>query len=207
MTTDKKNVKEATSSKKCQVIIELIRIDKDGNRSEPTIVNGNSWTKQAAQNVQMFFRDTDITAVKDTGAVSRVIDHNNIPRFDIKNTGGSVGVGIVIGMGATAADRDNFEVEDVIGEGSGLDQMNYGATAVAVPIGVTNGYRLIAQRTMTNNSALSIDVRELCVICRTDDTINVERNFLILRDVLGADFPVAAGESVLVKYNFDFKIS
>lgn len=142
-------------------------------------------------------------ALKDTGAairdVNALVYENNLENgtegFDAPVSLSSWGA--LAGRDATAFSIDNFDLGLVITHGTGPNQMEYGASVLTE--GWDSGssfYWSIHTRTLDNNSAGSITVWEIGLVCN-DAT---SQKFLIARDVIGGGQVVTTSDRLIIDY-------
>lgn len=108
--------------------------------------------------------------------------------------------GIVVGTGTTAESFDDFNVESIIAEGTGVGQMNY--TQMAVPTVSFSAPNLSVEwiRFINNNSAAQISVGEVVMFQLTTDFDGSPNQVLVSRDVLSSVLPVAATAQLKITY-------
>lgn len=107
--------------------------------------------------------------------------------------------GILVGVGDTAVDINDFELDDICAEGTGTDEVNYGNHSVVVPAddGSTYSYAGLT-RTIVNNSGSAITVAEIGLATSMDWDSATNRLFLLIREVLGAPVEVGDGLTLTV---------
>jgi len=71
--------------------------------------------------------------------------------------------GIVIGRGESENDFDDVQLVTKITEGTGLNQLNYGATTLTAPSHSSGEQEFKIHRVFTNNSAATITTREIAL--------------------------------------------
>lgn len=142
-------------------------------------------------------------ALKDTGATIQDVDEL-IYTGNLEN--GSEGYdapvslstwGALAGRGVTAFSIDDFEIELLITHGTGPNQMEYGASVLTE--GWNSGssyYWSIHTRTLDNNSAASITVWEIGLVCN-DAT---GQKYLISRDLIGGGQVVTTADRLIIDY-------
>ena len=149
----------------------------------------------------------------DTGSVQTLLDTGNTVRtgseiyaggralnfFDCNALSTDNSHGIQVGTGTTAVDINDYVLDTLIAEGGGTTQMNYGNHSVVIPAddGSTYSYAGIT-RTVVNNSGSQIDVAEIGLACNMDWDSATNRNFLLIREVLGAVVEVGNGLTLTV---------
>jgi len=134
-------------------------------------------------------------------SISVPVVHTPMPTL----AGGSdANYGIQIGRGDTAVTRDDFQLATLITEGTGVNQMNYGAMTVEAVNGTPpqSMFRLI--RVITNNSAATITVKEIGLVMgnRIDNSVTQTAYLMIARDVLTSPIDVPVGSTLTVRYIF-----
>jgi hypothetical protein len=121
---------------------------------------------------------------------------------------GNDAYGILVGTGASAVSRDDYQLGGKIANGSGNGQLSYGAMTVEDTDGTPpdTTFRLI--RTFTNNTSSSITVYEIGLVianCYQPPSSSLSPTtyyFLIARDVLSAPQSIPAGATLTVRYIF-----
>lgn len=111
-------------------------------------------------------------------------------------------MGLRVGLLDTAVLPIDWELASLISHGVALNQMNYGIQtyeAVTV-VGQTTSFRI--SRAFTNNSGLTITVKEIGAVMGLRDTGDVERWLLYLRDVLPSAVGVPDGSTFTLRYTF-----
>jgi hypothetical protein len=147
-----------------------------------------------------FAPDTgSVMTLTDTTNTARTGDEDNAPTtnmsltqlFDCNATSGDDSHGLLVGTGTTATDIDDYALDTVVAEGTGAGQMEYGNHSIVASThdGSTNSYAGIT-RTVANNSGGSIVVAEVGLVCNMDWDTTTNRNFLLLREVLGTTVTV-----------------
>lgn len=185
---------------------------------EQEIEEAHSWTKQAAQ-IWMsgfLFTPTLVASVLDTGNVSRTLEtpSNDNGQNWMRSTAaaGDATVGIVVGTGSSAVDRDDIAVSGAneatkIAHGSGAGQLDYKAVAYPdsnVALAITGGYRSRIQRQFENLSGGAITINEVALYVSNDLDGAGTAIFCVLRDLLTVSIPNT--ELKRVQYRLDFLI-
>ena len=111
--------------------------------------------------------------------------------------------GIQIGTGTTAPSITDTRLSQLITNGTGVGQMQYGGVNVTGPVtNTTNntGYITIT-RTFTNNSGASITVSEVGLVAYSG-TLGLASNqyYLIIHDLLPTPITVPNGSSLSISY-------
>ena len=111
--------------------------------------------------------------------------------------------GIQIGTGTTAPSITDTRLSQLITNGTGVGQMQYGGVNVTGPVtNTTNntGYITIT-RTFTNNSGASITVSEVGLVAYSG-TLGLASNqyYLIIYDLLPTPITVPNGSSLSISY-------
>jgi len=111
--------------------------------------------------------------------------------------------GIQIGTGTTAPSITDTRLSQLITNGTGVGQMQYGGVNVTGPVtNTTNntGYITIT-RTFTNNSGASITVSEVGLVAWSGPKSNETNQFyLIIHDLLPTPITVPNGSSLSISY-------
>jgi hypothetical protein len=82
--------------------------------------------------------------------------------FRAANTAaGNLTYGIICGLSNQAIDKTDYAMVNPIAEGTGVDQLNYGAMPQITPVDTVDGAVADLTRTVTNNSASAIDIEEV----------------------------------------------
>ena len=117
--------------------------------------------------------------INDTSGFTATVSkqHNN---FEMIASSGSVSRGIVVGTGTTPVAIDDYALESQIAEGTGVDEMNHLTCTVATSIVAAPSCSFVVSRSIVNNSAAEITVREAAIY-----TYSGIYNFCLIRDVFG----------------------
>jgi len=111
--------------------------------------------------------------------------------------------GIQIGTGTTAPSITDTRLSQLITNGTGPGQMQYGGVNVTGPVtNTTNntGY-ITVTRTFTNNSGASITVSEVGLVAWSGPKSNETNQFyLIIHDLLPTPITVPNGSSLSISY-------
>jgi len=115
--------------------------------------------------------------------------------------------GIQIGTGTTAPSITDTRLSQLITNGTGVGQMQYGAVSVTGPVtNTTNntGYITIT-RTFTNNSGASITVSEVGLVAFSgryyaSNAVQSNQVYLIIHDLLPTPITVPNGSSLSISY-------
>lgn len=190
--------------------LEIEVFDKNGNSRYKEMQKVNSWTKQAAQIFEFMFKHTDGSGIKDTSGVNKSFDISGSQSLPLDLTKGDNDQGILVGTGATAADRDDFILETRIDNGSSTGQLDYGTmVAYQGALGTSTGFTVLVERTFTNNSGASITINEVGTACEWDTNTGggvTLLTFLLVRDVLATGVVVLDTEAVVVRYFTDWDV-
>lgn len=106
--------------------------------------------------------------------------------------------GIIIGLSSTAVSISDHKLILPITEGTGLNQMNYGAVTVAAPTVAASKCSFTVRRVIVNASGATITVAEIGIYCEGYYTSVAD--FLVVRDVLLSSVDVADGGAITVEY-------
>jgi hypothetical protein len=101
-------------------------------------------------------------------------------------------IGIVVGTGTTQMSPDDYALEAQIAEGTGTDQLNYGACTVGAVTVDGNISTVSVSRSFTNNSGADITISEVGLIVQPRYGTGY---ILITRDVLTTPQVIAAGDT------------
>ncbi len=178
--------------------IEVIR--SDGTTRYKERQNVNSWVKQAAQQFEAACKHASVNIKTTTGGTT---GHNPSTPDATFQLFGTTGGGIVIGTGSTAVDRDDFQIETEIADGSASGEMDR-ATSVEYEgiLGTSTGYTVLFERTFTNNSGASITINEVVIYHLSTGNVNI----MGVRDVLATGVVVLDTEAVVVRYFTDWDV-
>jgi len=202
-----------------QLKIELEVKDRNGK----TIIKKTQVSRSLLKNFLAFLRtsfsvvvnaSTTYVTLKDTSGVNKnfyvclyltsvslPVVHTPMPTLA---GGNNPTYGIQIGRGDTAVTRDDYQLALLIAEGTGVNQMNYGAMTVENVDGTPpqTMFRLI--RVITNNSAATITVKEIGLVMGNSyyDGITQIVYLMIARDVLTSPIDVPVGSTLTVRYIF-----
>jgi len=108
--------------------------------------------------------------------------------------------GIRIGTSETVVDKDDYELIARIAHGTGSGQMLYGTTTTEAMAYEDETSRFRTTRGFTNNSGVSISVKEIGCALLLADNASADRFLLILRDVLVSPSSVPDGATLTVRY-------
>jgi hypothetical protein len=112
--------------------------------------------------------------------------------------------GIQIGSGTKPPSITDNSLSQVITSGTGVGQMQYGATSVTSPVINTSnntGYIQIT-RTFTNNSGSSITVSEVGIVAYAEGYDGQSNQpYLIIHDLLPSPITVPNGSSLTIAYD------
>ena len=140
-------------------------------------------------------------AIKDTlwvlgNAPSPIKPYANT--FEVIADSGDDAKGIQLGSGTTAPAIDNYKLETKIEHGATAGKLSYGTCDISEPATFGNSRQFSVSRTFTNNTASSITINEVGLICeaRKDDAIDLD--ILIERSLL--QFVIAAAANKTVVY-------
>jgi len=129
-----------------------------------------------------------------------------ISRYDsitVNDGSNDDGYGILIGSGTSAPTIIDYNLSQVISNGTGVGQMQYGAVSVtgAVTNTTTNSGYITVTRTFTNNSGSSITVSEVGLVAYSQaETFQSNQAFLIIHDLLPSPITVPNGSSLSISY-------
>lgn len=187
--------------------MEYVVRDKDGKEVLRQQEYGDSFV---ANFIKMLYCAMSRSFAPDTGSVTTLTDTTNTARtgtssyapttissvayrdlFDCNATTGDTDYGILVGTGTTATDINDYALDTLIAEGTGAGQMEYGNHSIvnSTHDGSTYSYAGIT-RTVANNSGGSIVVAEVGLACEHYWDTNVDRHFLLIREVLGTTVTV-----------------
>jgi hypothetical protein len=107
--------------------------------------------------------------------------------------------GILIGTGTSAPSITDYNLSQVIANGTSVGQMQYGAVSVtgAVTNTSTNTGYITVNRTFTNNSGSSITVSEVGLVAYS---VVSNQFYLIIHDLLPSPITVPNGSSLSISY-------
>jgi hypothetical protein len=125
----------------------------------------------------------------------------------VADTSNDNNYGIQIGTGTTAPSITDTRLSQLITNGTGAGQMQYGGVNVTGPVTNTSnntGYITIT-RTFTNNSGASITVSEVGLVAysggyRTASATQSSQFYLIIHDLLPTPITVPNGSSLSISY-------
>lgn len=186
----------------------------DGSIRYKEMQDVNSWVKNAANLFVVAFRAADLSLqfTNTSGAGPKSLDLSGTTT-NIWGMGDTFSIGnegIIVGTGTTAADKDDFDLETKIAEGSGSGQFTHGTMinyegVLGTPTGFTN----LIERTFQNDSGGTITINEVGLRNRWDTNLGAgatNETFLLVRDVLAAGVVVLDSEAVVVRYFFDWDV-
>lgn len=137
---------------------------------------------------------TTIT-IKDVNNVGQSITQSTM-NFRMYASIADTDKGIVVGTGTTAVAIGDYKLEALIPEGAGSGQMNYQTSLVATPVISAPYCSFKVTRVVTNNSGVTITVKELGVYATMLSTYYG----CVIRDILGTPLDVVDGGSISVDY-------
>jgi hypothetical protein len=130
----------------------------------------------------------------------------SISRYDsmaVSDGSNDSSYGILIGSGTSAPTIIDSNLSQVISNGAGVGQMQYGAVSVtgAVTNTSTNSGYITVTRTLTNNSGSSITVSEVGLVAWSSNQAEQTNQFyLIIHDLLPSPITVPNGSSLSLSY-------
>ncbi len=115
-------------------------------------------------------------------------------------------VGVQVGTGTAAVDRDDFAMATPILDGSTAGRLVYtNPSTLTKAAAITGGYRIILERSFNNDSGGSITFNESGVAVVTRDITPAARvGPTILRDLISPGHVVVNGGAVIVRYFLDW---
>lgn len=181
---------------------------KNGKIQEHVIQKSESFVKQFLQLLicQMAGIPSNYPkSIMDTGNTLRNIttnlagaDVNTI--FDVSAGVGNVLLGIVVGTGAVAATISDYVLGNLIANGGGGGQLNYGAVSFGAPASDSTTSQITITRNFSNASGGDITLTEIGLYCKARDNTGSDRYFLIIRDVIGGGILIPNGQTLTVNY-------
>ena len=192
-----------------------------GEKTSPiTVVKSKSFLKQFLQlfYVQMLgINDTLIGGpladelVKARTGFSYFIGPNKYNMWAVAAAGDAT-VGILVGKGSTPVAFDDYDMETVVVHGTGVDQLQYGASGFGYPAADAVSAHFRLSRVFSNASGNLVNVTEVGAAVRgyhrgiyTSSTENTTAysNFLIVHDLFGVGgVDIPAGQQLTVNYDF-----
>ena len=173
-------------------------LEREGKRSE-------SFVQQFIQMMFAAFASSSIVNVKDTGGTNRTFDSPSTGGQDFAKVTASAAVvlnGIVVGKQAspTAVAINDFALQNLITEGTGTDQLSYGASTISgsAPILSTPNMDIQFTRSMTNSTGASVTITETALYIKSVFVAPTVGYWMIARDV-NTDV-VANSQSIVVDY-------
>jgi len=135
-----------------------------------------------------------------TSGGSYSIDYNDV--ITVIDGSNDDSYGILIGKGTSAPSIIDYNLSQVISNGAGVGQMQYGAVSVtgAVTNASTNSGYITVTRTFTNNSGSSITVSEVGLVAWSGNNFQTNQYYLILHDLLPSPITVPNGSSLSISY-------
>lgn len=172
----------------------------------------NSWMKQAAL-VYMAYLSRASQSMTSVAGTARTLTISTLLQEYIRLDANVADThGIIIGTGTAAVDRDDIGISgsdetNKIDDGSASGEMNYLSQAIIQADEViTGGYRNSLVRTFANASGGSITVGEVAVYADIDYSTTTGDFFMMLRDLVSPTIAVADGDSLVVRYNFNWTV-
>lgn len=125
-------------------------------------------------------------------------------RVNCNASSGDATLGILVGSSSTTAAPTDYTLGSQILHGTSSGQLSYGGHTIEDPAVATNDTTFRIIRTFTNNSTGTITVREICLVIhiysKWNNSIQVDGNIMIIRDVLGTAKDIGVGETLTVRY-------
>lgn len=183
---------------------------------------GHSWTRNAWNMLLAFFGDAgasgasfgaghltarDITGTisSDTGYCCEPDYNGDVDRGAFCNPSTNADYGIVVGTGSTAFSVNQYALAAICGHGTGSGQLNYAAMAQSTRSYASSTWTCRHSRTMANNSGAPIVVSEIGLYWQGFLFTNVNRVYMMARDVLETPVTVAAG-GIILTVNYDVSL-
>ncbi len=154
-----------------------------------------SFVKQWNQVVYVQMRQTTLSIKIITGSSVSIAPFNTF--FHIKRTAGNADIGIVVGLSSDAVAIDDYALGSLIAEGTGVNQMNYLACTVAPFVVAAPSCYFVCSRSIVNNSAAEITVREAGIYSQMKAFDN---SGCMTRDVFGTPQAVPIGGTITVNW-------
>jgi hypothetical protein len=209
-------MKEVTEKRTSpQLMLELEVRDKNGKLLNRKKTPAKSWLKAFITILKGEFGTRTLTVVG-SGATS-VVDETGTARSYPLNNGnapasyfmnlstlgdtGDTSLGIIVGTSDTANSLTTYALGGKIANGIGSGQLLYGTESiedVSNPSGNDLQFRMT--RTFTNNSGSTITVKEVGLLIKKYDAVQVSRSFLAARDVLPSAVDVPDGATLTIRY-------
>lgn len=191
-----------------RVTLEIEQITPEQRRKgEPgTIIRldcAHSWVRGMVDLLICYISNIDLNIVE-TGGTNIQVDADTSPKFSFLFA--STGVGVQVGTGTTAVDRDDFDMETIIANGSGAGQLTFtNPGTLTKAAAVTGGYRIMLERSFNNDSGGDITINEAGIIVATRRSSAVTvTSPLILRDIISPGHTVVNGGGVILRYLLDW---
>lgn len=194
-----------------QIYWEIEVKDKNGKVLNKKQVEAKSWLVQFITMLKGHFGasavsgagDANVSLV-DEGGTGRAFPRSNVGDVDgIGCLGAAADVteGIIVGSGDAANTITTYKLTTKILHGSTSGLLVYGVTTiedVTNPSGNDLQFRLT--RTFTNNSGVTITVKEIGILSYGHDNTLAARQWLIARDVLPSPTDVPDGATLTIRY-------
>jgi hypothetical protein len=174
--------------------IELELRDKDGKLLKRWVQEGRSWVKWFLYVWYVQMTQGSITVTKTDGSSASYSISGGC--FNIAGPYGNNSYGIIVGTSDTPWSIEQYQLGSRIPHGNTSGQLLYGATTVDDITPITNGYRIFVSRVFTNNSGVSVIVKEVGLY--TGD------NIMLARDVLTTPVEVQNLQTLTVRYSIYF---
>ncbi len=136
--------------------------------------------------------------VVDRGGAARTLDVAGSVIFSQVDVGSST-QGILIGSDATVVAIDDSDLATQIADGGAAGELNYQAMTVAAHEQGSGFSQVRMVRDFNNTNPAAVTVREVGLMCQTDDTGAAARFFLLVRDLVAPVQVVNNGETLLVE--------
>jgi len=175
----------------------LMRFDSDQKECR-------SWVIAFLEHIEGFTRNI-AKSIEDTGNAARTVKaplgYTGSWLMDVYSPIHTITYGIVVGSDSTGETNTDPALNTQIADGTGAGEIEYDGHAYETTAVVGANVDFELRRTFTNNSGGNVDVKELGLYCRSEDTGNNMRYFCLAREVISTD-TIADGETYEVVLTF-----
>jgi len=168
--------------------------DRNGKVISRERRRARSFLKQWNQIIYVQMAQTSLN-ITDNNGVSQSIEPFG-GRLQMRYIAGDTKLGIVVGLASDAVAIDDYALGSLIAEGTGVNQMNYLICTVATSVVAAPSCYFIVSRSIVNNSAAEITVREAGIHA----TLESGKYGLMTRDVFGTPQAVPIGGTITVNW-------
>ncbi|MBA7615793.1 hypothetical protein ES703_23079 [subsurface metagenome] len=182
-------------------VLELLVKDKDGKVTDHRVMRSKSFVRQFLELLWIqAFQIASIApySVRDTGNTLQAICQGAYT-FACNALADDETLGIIVGVGTTAPDIDDYKIETIINTGGVGGQLNYGGVTYGAPASDATTSQFTITRDFSNASGAEITVNEIALYVKAHK-YDTDYYFMIIRDVIGGGVAVPNGQTLTVNY-------